>query len=133
MRAEVKALRSACSASWRIFAAKGRIFIVSATVLPNISEIYSIWVGAITKTSLVILAGFNFLIGCCIFYCPPCSFYHSSIFYHIFLGFLLVYFVCCYYIIKYLDRKAQNCYIFRDKSKENGYEKYFRYVIGVCK
>ena len=60
LRAMPNAWRSACSAIWRIFGANVRIFIVSATVLPKIRAIFSIWVGAIIKTSLVMFSGFNF-------------------------------------------------------------------------
>ena len=94
------------------------MFIVSATVLPNSRDIYSICVGAIMKTSLVMSAGFSFLIGCCMMCNSPYSLGFimydlllMRLSYHIFLVLALVKFYELHYIIKYLDQMAENCYI----------------------
>ena len=105
-------MRRDCSAIWRIFCAKVRKFRVSATLSAKIWDIYSICVGATIYTSLVIFAGFRRRTVVSRIFYPPNKL--------TFLQFYTCLFLLLHYIIKYLDRKAQNCYTLQRKDKDFG-------------
>ena len=82
-RAAVNARRSDDAAICFIFWENVRMFIASATLSPKICAMYSIWVGAITYTSLVMSDVLNLCTGSRIIDIPPVPIYFTPVLYTI--------------------------------------------------